>query len=364
MAPFDASLLASVLVIATPLLIAASGELVSEATGVLNVGLEGFILTGAFSAFLVAEKTGSMPLGFLGGIGGAMLFGAVMAVLSINARADQIVVGVGINLLAVGATSFLNEEIYSGGTHSNVATIGRLKIPLLSELGGVGDAIFDRDVIVYLAFILLAAVAWLLYRTTWGISARSVGENPAAADAAGVRVAAVRWSAVLFAAGCAGLAGAYLSIGEVGVFRNEMTAGRGFLALAAVMFGRWRPVGVLLACGVFAFTDALQLRLQSVGSIPDSVWYVAAGLIALFLLYRFSAGGLGRERRRIGQAATALLVLGALIVLGATTSHVTLPTSLWLAAPYVLALAALAGAGEGRTTMPSALGTAFQRGRN
>ena len=303
-----------------------------------------------------------MALGFAGGIAGALLFGAAMAVLSINARADQIVVGVGINLLAVGATSFLNEELYSGGTNTTVPTLGNLKIPLLSDLGGVGKALFDQDVVVYFAFILLAAVAWLLNRTTWGIAARSVGENPGAADAAGVRVAATRWAAVLFAAGCAGLAGAYLSIAEVGVFRNEMTAGRGFLALAAVMFGRWRPAGVLAACGIFAFTDALQLRLQGLGSVPDSVWYVAAALIGLFLLYRFSAGGLRRERRRIWQAGTALLVVGALVVLGASAAHVSVPTPLWLAAPYVLALAALAGAGEGRTTMPSALGTAFRRG--
>jgi simple sugar transport system permease protein len=358
MAPFDASLLGSIVVIATPLLIIAMGELVSERAGILNVGLEGMVLTGAFAAFFTYQRTGSLALGLLGGSFAGLLMGVVMAVLAIEARADQIVSGIAINLLAVGLTSFLNDEVYDGAYGGSLPRLPDVGIPGLSDLGGIGHALFDQDLVVYGTVVLVLFVSWAILRTPWGIALRAVGENPAAADAAGVSVRGMRWVGVLVAAACSGVAGAYLSIGEVGVFRNEMTGGRGFLALAAVIFGRWSPLGAVAACLTFAFADALQLRLQGTDSIPASVWFVAAGVAIVLVVVVFW--------RRPSTIPVRSLIIGTAaaivgIVLGTTDPSVSIPSSLWLAAPFVLALAALAGAGHRRTAMPSALSIPYDR---
>jgi simple sugar transport system permease protein len=357
-APFDAALLASILVIATPLLIVATGELVSERAGILNVGLDGIVLTGAFAAFFVYQRTGSLVLGFGGGLGAGLLMGVAMAALAIEARADQIVSGIAINLLAVGLTSFLNDEIYGGAYKGSLPTLPDVSIPLLSKLGAVGSAIFDRDVVSYLAIVLILVVGWAVLRTPWGIALRAVGENPAAADAAGISVRAMRWVGVLTAGACAGLGGAYLSIGEVGVFRNEMTGGRGFLALAAVIFGRWSPFGVVGACLVFAFADALQLRLQGVHAIPASVWLVAAAIAVLLVVAALRRGPVRDARLGLALGVTAA---AAAIVVGSAHVDLSIPPSLWLAAPFVLALGALTAAGHRRTAMPSALSVPYDR---
>jgi ABC-type uncharacterized transport system permease subunit len=358
MAPFDAALLASVLVIATPLLIVAAGELVSERAGILNVGLDGMVLTGAFAAFFVYQRSGSIALGFAAGIGAGLLMGAVMAGLAIEARADQIVSGIAINLLAVGLTSFLNDELYQGAYKGALHTLSDVWIPLLSGLGGIGEALFAQDVVIYLTVGLVCVVAWAMLRTPWGIALRAVGENPAAADAAGVSVRGMRWAGVLTAGACSGLGGAYLAIGEVGVFRNEMTGGRGFLALAAVIFGRWSPLGTVAACFIFAFADALQLRLQGTGAIPASVWLVVAAVAFLLVL-----GTLRRRPpadARVG-ATAGLVVAAAAVVIAIAGADVDVPQSLWLAAPFVLALGALTAAGHRRTAMPAALSIPYDR---
>lgn len=363
MAPFDAALIVSALVIAAPLLIAATGELVSEKAGVLNVGLEGMILTGAFAAYFVTAETSSLLLGFVGGVVAGASMGAVMAVLAIDGRANQIVVGIAINLVAVGLTSFLNDQLFAGGRSEPITPLGGIAVPWLSGLGSFGEALFDRDVVVYLSVILLGAVAWSIYRTPWGIVLRSVGENPAAADAAGINVRGVRWAATMFAGACAGVAGAYLSIGDVGVFRNEMTAGRGFLALAAVLFGRWNPFGALAAVALFAVTDALQLRLQGFESVPASVWWVLAlvVVVGVAVVHRVS----GASQHRLLPAATtwvpALAACGVSIVLATTELDVTIPTPLWLATPFILALVALAVSGRRGSSMPSALTEPYNR---
>jgi general nucleoside transport system permease protein len=361
-APFDAAFLSAALVISAPLLVAACGELVGERAGIINVGLEGMMLTGAFTAYLVAQKTGSLPLGFAGGLGGALCLAVVMAVLSIEARADQIVAGIGINLVAVGITSFLDDRIYEGSAEKPLHTLAGIAIPGLSSLGGVGKALFDQDIFVYLSFVLLIVVAVAIQRTPWGIALRAVGESPAAADAAGVSVRGVRWAATLFAGSCAGLAGAYLSIGELGVFHEGMTAGRGFIALAAVIFGRWRAVGVLGACLIFGGADALQLRLQALPEVPQAVWWVGLAIfLGCYLVIRFQnpVRTLG-PRELAGIAAAAVVVVG-LAVLAIADSHVSLPSSFWLGAPFVLALLALTGAGHRRTAMPSSLAIPYSR---
>jgi ABC-type uncharacterized transport system permease subunit len=359
MGPFDAALLGAAIVLTTPILLAALGELISERAGVLNVGLEGMMLSGAFFAFWTVWQTDSILLGCVGGVAAGALFGVLMALLCIEAKADQIVAGVGINLVAIGATTFAFDQIFGSREQVQLDIPGQVAIPLLSDLGGLGRALFEHELLVYLAFLLVPAVAYGLYRTRWGLSIRAVGELPVAADTAGVSVRRVRWMATLAAASLAGLAGAFLSIVQLGIFRQEMTAGRGFLALTAVIFGRWHPMGVFGACLLFGGADALQLRLQAQESMPREVWAVLAVAAGAYAVYAV----LVRQERRPGRVSLALASLVALsgVVLFATTPDVSLPPQLWLALPFLLALIALAGV-VGRVRMPSALTLPYRRG--
>jgi ABC-type uncharacterized transport system permease subunit len=359
MGPFDAALLGAALVLTTPILLAALGELISERAGVLNVGLEGMMLSGAFVAFWALWRTDSLLLATGAGIAAGALFGVVMALLCIEAKADQIVAGVGINLLAIGATTFGFDQIFGDREQVQLDTMDPIAIPVLSDLGGLGAALFDHDPVVYVAFLLVPAVAYLLYRTRWGLSIRAVGELPVAADTAGVSVRRVRWMATLAAASLAGLAGVFLSIVQLGIYRQEMTAGRGFLALTAVIFGRWHPMGVFGACLLFGGADALQLRLQAQESMPREVWAVLAVAAGAYAVYAV----LVKQERRPGRVSLALaaLVAASGIVLFVTTPDVSLPPQLWLALPFLLALVALAGV-VGRVRMPTALTLPYRRG--
>jgi simple sugar transport system permease protein len=355
MGPFDVALLATIIGVTTPILLAASGELISERAGVLNVGLEGMMLGGAFVAFLVAYELHSMVLGVLAGVAAGLAFAVIMAALAVEAKADQIVVGIGINVLAVGITGFAFDEIFSDRAAARVHTMDKVALPGLSSLGGVGDALFNQPLLIYVAFLVIPAVWVLLYRTRWGLSIRSVGELPVAADTAGVNVRATRWLATMTAGALAGLGGAYLSLVDLGLFRQEMSAGRGFLALAAVIFGRWRPRGVLLACLLFGSADALQLRLQAGGSVPAEIWLLIAGVAAAYLLRRLAVA------RRVMPVAVAGAICAAAIALAVSSPQISLPNQLWLALPFLLALAALAGAAA-RVRMPAALTLPYRRG--
>lgn len=356
---FDAALLASTIGLTVPILLASVGELISERAGVLNVGLEGMILAGAFGAYWATWETGNLLIGLLAGIAAGWSLGLIMGLLAVRLGADQIVSGVGINILAIGATTFAFDEIFGDREQIALARIDALPIPGLSDLGGVGAAIFQQDPLTYIALLSVPASWYLLYRTRWGLSIRGAGELPAAVDAAGVNVARVRWLAILAAAGFAGLAGAYLSIVEVGIFRQEMSAGRGFLALTAVIFGRWRPGGVLAACLLFGAADALQLRLQAEGSVPPEVWGVVAAAAAVavcFLLLRRRTPAF--TSTRLAVALSLALAASALL---AANPFVSLPYQVWLALPFLLALVALAST-VGRARMPKALTLAYHRG--
>lgn len=357
-APFDAAWLASVLALATPLLLAATGELISERAGVLNVGLEGMMLSGAFFAYYVSWETGSLLIGFAAGVGGGLIFGVLMGLIAIEVGADQIVAGIGINLAAFGLTAYLFDQVFSNQAQAVVSTLGTVNVPLLSDLPDVGKALLDHDVVLFLAFALVPVASFVLYKTRWGLALRACGETPEAAETAGVSVRRVQWLGVLSAASLAGIAGAYLTIVEVGIFKQGMTDGRGFLALVAVIFGRWRPLGVLGACLVLGAADALQLRLATASSVPQVVWaalVVIAASYAVFVL----------ARRNRGRARPALMVMGAIaaagMVLFATTPHVFLPDQLWRSLPYLLALIVLAG-GVAYARMPSRLGLTYRRG--
>lgn len=356
--PFDTDWLASALVLTTPILLAAIGELVSERAGVLNVGLEGMMLTGAFFSYYIAWKSGNLAAGVLAGILAGLAVGVVMSLLSIEARADQIVSGVGINLAAVGLTGYLFDQIFGNLPQIVLPTVGSFRIPGLGDIPDVGPALFDQDPLLYFAFLLVPVSWFLLYRTKWGLAIRASGELPAAADTAGISVRRVRWGGVLVASGLSGLAGAHLAIVQVGIFHQEMTAGRGFLALVAVIFGRWRPLGVLGACLALGGTDALQLRLADRSEVPRALWGAMVAAAAAVVVYKAITSN-GRPPRKLTTVTTVIAALGVGLLV--SEPHVFLPPQLWRSLPYVLALLVLAG-GVTRARMPSSLTLPYQRG--
>ena len=356
---FDAAWLAAMISLTTPVLFAALGEAVSERTGVINVGLEGMMLTGAFFAFLVTWQTGSPWLGVLTGLVAGALLAAVMAALAIEAGADQIVTGIGLNILALGITTFAFDQIFSHRGQVILDAMSPLGIPGLEELGGVGRALFHQPPLAYAAYVLVPVFWFLLHRTNAGLALRAAGELPEAVDTAGISVRAVRWAGTLAAGAMAGVGGAYLSVVSLGLFVQGMSAGRGFIALAAVIFGRWRPLSVLGACLLFGGADALQLRLQVAESIPREVWVVVAALPVLALAHAIG-------RRRVSRIERPDVALGAVVLVGGTVLAVLrpdwrIPGQLWLTMPYVVAILVLAGF-VGRTRLPSALARPYRRG--
>jgi general nucleoside transport system permease protein len=267
---FTPELIASAVRLATPIALAATGAAVCERSGIVNIAMEGLMLVAAFAGVTVALLSGSTWLGVIAAVIASLVFSALHAWASVNLRADQVISGTAINILALGITGFLMQTIFKRpGTTDSVKTIG----PLL-DLPAGGDGILGRiwtwiDVallsytpIVYLGIFLAIFLTWAMYRTRWGLRLRALGEHPRAADTVGVNVLRGRWVAILISGAMAGLAGANLTLEQVGSFTEGMTNGRGFIALAANIFGRWIPGGAYLASLLFGFADALQLKLQ------------------------------------------------------------------------------------------------------
>lgn len=265
--PVDATALSDWLAasirLATPLVLTAMGGVYSERSGVLNIGMEGMMLTGAFVAVTVSFLTGSAAAGMAAGVAAGALLSLVHAYLTISRRADQILCGVALNLMALGLTNFLYRTIFGAIGRERVAGLSSVRIPMLSDLPVIGPALFDQSVAVYLAYFLPLLAVLVLFRTAWGLSVRAVGEHPRAADSAGVVVERVRYTCVLLSGAAAGLGGAALSLGAARYFTQNMTAGRGFIVLGALVFGKWHPIAVGLACLFFGAADALQLRAQT-----------------------------------------------------------------------------------------------------
>ena len=357
MGPFNAFWLATTIQLASPLIFAASGEMVAERAGILNIGLEGMMLVGAFAGYWATLVTGNPWLGVLAGLGEGLLLAALMAVLSVQLRSDQIVVGVGLNILALGVTNFAFRQ-FLGGNQALIRRFSPLSLPVLSNIPVVGDALFRQIPLVDLAFVA-ALLAWfVLYRTRLGLSLRAAGELPAAADTAGSSVSALRWVGTLVAGALAGVGGSFLSI-SLGIFVQGMTGGRGFLAIAAVIFGRWRPLGTVLACLLFGGVDALQLSLQGRPAVPREVWLVMLVPLIIVAMRMSSWRTASRQSRRM--LVFALVAIAGLALFLFPPS-VSLPSQLWTTAPYVLSLLVLAGA-IGRHGMPSALSIPYRRDR-
>jgi simple sugar transport system permease protein len=248
--------------LATPIIFAALGEVFAERAGVLNIGIEGMMLTGAFAGFAATFATGSIPLGLLAGILGGVALGLVFAVFTVTVKANQIVVGAAINLLGMGLTAFLFRTFYVS-TGLGVEIAQPWPLPLLSGIPVIGPALFSQNAIVYATVPAVILAGVVLFRTSFGLTLRAVGEHPKAVTVVGRSVAAYRYGAVLIGAGFAGLGGAYLTLGHSNQFVEGMTSGRGFIALAVVVFARWSPVGAFFVSLLFGLFYALQLQLQA-----------------------------------------------------------------------------------------------------
>jgi len=285
--------LASTLRLSTPLILAASGEIVSERAGVLNLSLEGMMLSAAFGAALGARSSGSPTVGVLCGVAAALLVAVVQAVLSVKLKANQLVVGIGLNILALGATTFLYREVFGGLSREVIPSFAPLEIPVLSRLPVLGPALFEQTPLVYVACALVVATQLLIQRTEFGLSLRAVGENPRAADQAGIGVAATRTLCVLYTGACAGLAGAFLSVSSISTFTEGMTNGAGYLAVTAVILGAWRSFNTFLACLLFGAATALQFLLPALGvQLPTALLLMLPYLLALLAV----SGLIGRSR--------------------------------------------------------------------
>lgn len=261
--------LASAVRTATPLALAALGELVVERAGVINISLEGVILAGAFGA-LAGATHGGVAGGFVAGVACGILTAAVFAVFVVGLRADQIITGTAVTLLAFGATGTLYRAFYGAqGASLSIPTVGPVSVPPLSGIPAIGPALFDQPAVTYVVYLLIPILWWWMYRRAAGLSLRAVGESPSAARAAGIVAARVRSLAILFGGAAGGLAGAMLVLAQAGTFAEGMSAGRGFVAIAIVVLGRWHPVGVAVASLVFGAASALQFLVQSLGlAIP------------------------------------------------------------------------------------------------
>ena len=289
----SAGLIASTLVYATPLAYAALGGIFSERSGVVNIGLEGMMLMGAFFGIWGADWSGSWVIGLLVAMAAGALTALVHAVFAVHLRADQIVTGTAINFLALGITGYLFIDIYGdNGTPSSISMVPNVNIPGVEHWSYVGPAIGQLNLMTWLVFALLVLTEVVLFRTAVGLRIRAVGEHPLAADTVGIPVFRIRYGAVMLSGMLAALGGAYLSIGFVGSFAQNMTAGRGFIALAAVIFGKWRPYGAFAACLLFGVASGIADRLQSVAGVSVNLLSTIPYVLTLIAL----VGLVGRSR--------------------------------------------------------------------
>jgi simple sugar transport system permease protein len=280
------SFLAAGLLLATPILLAALGELLVERTGVLNIGVEGTMLAGAFAAALAASATGDAGLGALAAVGMGVIVAALFAGATLFLGADQIIAGAAINLLALGATGTLYRALLGGtGAPLLLPSLPPLPVPLLADLPFVGRIFFSQNAVVYVAIIVVPILAVLLSRTGLGLRLRAIGDHPAAASSLGYSVRAHRFWATLVGGALGGLGGATLTLAATNTFVEGITAGRGFVALAVVVFGRWSPWGVLAGALLFGLASALQFQLQAAAlSIPYQAFLMLPYVLTLVVL--------------------------------------------------------------------------------
>jgi ABC-type uncharacterized transport system permease subunit len=292
--------LAAVVVAATPLLLAGLGELVAERSGVLNLGLEGVMLLGAIAGFAAMSATGSAPLGALAGLAAGTGLGLWHSLFTVTMRADQIVAGLTLAIFGTGLSAYLGKPLVGVPA---AAAFGKAPLPLLSDVPFLGPILFQQNALVYVAYVLVPLTALLLYRTRWGLHVRAIGESPAAADSLGVAVQGWRYAAVSFGAALAGLAGAYLSLAYSPFWIENMTAGRGWVALGLVIFAGWDPFRLVLGALLFGGLEALGFNAQALGvGIPSQFLRMLPYLLTIAVLALVTV----RARNRRGGVPAAL----------------------------------------------------------
>lgn len=286
--------LAAAVKMSTPLVLAGIGETISEKAGILNISVEGNMLAGAFAGFIVTYNTHNLFLGILAGMAGGMLVSLLHGIMSVKVKADQTIVGLALNFLVLGLTSFLFFMAF-GRTDRlpSCITIAKTEIPVLSKIPVIGPALFSQDLFVYVALLSVIIVALIFYKTEWGVNIHAVGEHPRAADTAGINVFGIRYLASMLNGLFGGLGGACMTLGQFGFFIENITAGRGYIALAVVILGRRNPLGVFVAALIIGFAEALQYSLQTLGvPIPSQVFtmfpYVVAVVVLLLSIGRSS----------------------------------------------------------------------------
>jgi ABC-type uncharacterized transport system permease subunit len=286
---------AGTLSLATPLVFGALCGVLCERAGVVNVSIEGQFLAAAFAAAVVGSVTQSVPAAIVAAVVAGLGMAALLALFSINYLVNQVVLGVVLNLLAVGVTGFLFDQLVqpAASTYNNAPVLETVPIPVLSSIPFFGRVLFDQNVLAYLAIIAVVVVWVLLYRTTWGLRIRSVGEHPQAADTVGISVRGVRWSAVLAGGVLAGLGGSFFTLASTGQFTKEFTVGNGFIALAALIMGRWRPVLATIMCLFFGFVTQMASQLQTLSTPMPSQLLLVLPYIATIVAV---AGLVGRVR--------------------------------------------------------------------
>lgn len=280
------SILAASIRMATPLTFAGIGEAINEKSGVINIGLDSIMLSGAFVSFYTCAKTGSIFLGAMAGIISGVLISLIHGFLSIKGKANQTIVGLALNFFALGLTSFL--FLVGFGTSTELPSckiVNEIRIPLLNRIPIIGKILFSQNIFVYLLFIVIISIYFLLNKTSWGISLVAVGEHPKAADTAGIDVNRTRYIACIINGILGGLAGSYLTLAQLGFFMENITGGKGYMALVAVILGKRNPFGIFLAALVIGFADAIQMRLQTMGiPLPSEMFTMLPYIVAMVVL--------------------------------------------------------------------------------
>lgn len=294
---FLTTLLISGIRLAIPIFLAALGEIITERGGVLNLGLEGIMLVGALAGFMTAYAVeqsatpwlvGLAPwLGLGAGLFAGALMGLIMAVFAVSLQTDQVVTGIMLVILGQGITTYVYRQQF-GSLTARITTIPSMPIPGFAELPLVGPIFFNLDPVTYGSLFLLLASLFFLYQTTWGLNIRAVGEHPGAAETSGVNVEIVRYAAVLLGAALTGLGGAVLTVAQLGIFNEGITAGRGWIAVALVIFARWRPERAFAGAFLFGIATALQFRIQALnlGAIPYELLLMLPYVLTLLVLLR------------------------------------------------------------------------------
>jgi ABC-type uncharacterized transport system permease subunit len=373
---FFVSLGSLAIIKATPLVYGALCGILGERSGVINIGIEGMMLFGAFMAFLGSalfnQWTGSvfspyvaLIVGLLAGVLSAALIAALHALLSIHYKVDQVISGTVINLLAAGLTDYV-ANIYIDPSHlSGVGVFPEIQIPLLSQIPVLGKIFFSHQPLVYLMYGLVIFMQYAIFNSQWGLRMRAVGEHPRAADTVGIQVNRTRYMNIILGGALAGLGGAFLVLESVGRFQKAMTAGRGFIALAVMIFGRWTPVGALGAALLFGVADALGVRLQfgDINHIYALVTTLGIILLAVGLLWLFGRLSSKNKNGPSTRAIAGMFLLGIVTLFIANLVKfpaVVIPLEFLGLLPYILTILVLTGFVR-KAVAPAAIGQPYEK---